>query len=66
MATDIELSTPEDFPAFPFQPPYDIQVQLMRHLYTSIEGKKVTIVESPTGTVCTHPQFQTSANAFKM
>lgn len=47
----LDLPTPEDFPAFPFSPPYAIQVDLMRHLYTSIEQKHVTIVESPTGTV---------------
>ena len=51
MALDLELSTPEEFPAFPFDPPYEIQVELMRHLYSSIEQKKVTVVESPTGTV---------------
>ncbi|KAK7048171.1 ATP-dependent DNA helicase CHL1 [Favolaschia claudopus] len=47
---DLSLPTPSEFPAFPYSPPYPIQVDLMRHLYTSIEQKKVTIVESPTGT----------------
>lgn len=47
----LALPTPTQFPAFPYSPPYSIQVDLMRHLYTSIEQKKVTIVESPTGTV---------------
>ncbi|KAF8650145.1 hypothetical protein AX16_005380 [Volvariella volvacea WC 439] len=46
----LELSTPNEFPAFPYNPPYEIQVNLMKHLYTSIEQRKVTIVESPTGT----------------
>ncbi|KAJ7505517.1 helicase C-terminal domain-containing protein [Mycena galericulata] len=46
----LNLPTPSEFPAFPYSPPYSIQVDLMRHLYTSIEQKKVTIVESPTGT----------------
>lgn len=46
----LKLDTPSNFPAFPFQP-YDIQLQLMQHLYASIEDRKVTIVESPTGTV---------------
>lgn len=46
----LKLETPNDFPAFPFQP-YEIQLRLMQHLYASIEDKKVTIVESPTGTV---------------
>lgn len=51
MTMSLELPTPDSFPAFPFSPPYDIQVDIMRHLYASIEQKKVTIVESPTGTV---------------
>ncbi|KAJ6557257.1 helicase C-terminal domain-containing protein [Mycena vulgaris] len=52
MAEKIALSlpTPDEFPAFPYAPPYPIQVDLMRHLYASIEQKKVAIVESPTGT----------------
>lgn len=47
----LDLPTPDKFPAFPYDPPYGIQVDLMRHLYASIEQRKVTIVESPTGTV---------------
>lgn len=50
MALDLKLPVPDEFPAFPFNPPYEIQVELMKHLYSSIEEKKVTIVESPTGT----------------
>ncbi|KAJ7163289.1 helicase C-terminal domain-containing protein [Mycena filopes] len=50
MSELLSLPTPTEFPAFPYSPPYPIQVDLMRHLYTSIEQKKVTIVESPTGT----------------
>ncbi|KAJ7432344.1 helicase C-terminal domain-containing protein [Mycena latifolia] len=46
----LNLPTPSEFPAFPYSPPYPIQVDLMRHLYESIEQKKVAIVESPTGT----------------
>ncbi|TFK40687.1 helicase C-terminal domain-containing protein [Crucibulum laeve] len=46
----LELLTPSEFPAFPYDPPYAIQVDLMRHLYASIEQKAVTIIESPTGT----------------
>ncbi|CAL1712032.1 unnamed protein product [Somion occarium] len=45
----LKLETPGSFPAFPFLP-YEIQFNLMQHLYTSIEDRKVTIVESPTGT----------------
>lgn len=44
------LNTPQAFPAFPFLP-YDIQLLLMRHLYENIEARRVTVVESPTGTV---------------
>ncbi|EIW81280.1 DNA repair helicase [Coniophora puteana RWD-64-598 SS2] len=47
---DLALPTPDTFPAFPYDPPYSIQTDLMRHVYASIEGRKVTIVESPTGT----------------
>ncbi|KAF9219229.1 DNA repair helicase [Gyrodon lividus] len=47
---DLVLPTPERFPAFPYDPPYSIQVDLMRHVYSSIEKRHVTIVESPTGT----------------
>ncbi|CAA7261430.1 unnamed protein product [Cyclocybe aegerita] len=47
---DLQLLTPRDFPAFPYNPPYSIQTSLMRHLYESIEQRKITIVESPTGT----------------
>ncbi len=38
---DLQLPTPESFPAFPYNPPYEIQTDLMRHLYESIEQKKV-------------------------
>lgn len=47
---DLVLSTPSNFPAFPYDPPYSIQIDLMSHVYTSIEKRQVTIVESPTGT----------------
>lgn len=45
------LPTPEQFSAFPYDPPYSIQTDLMKHVYSSIEQRHVTIVESPTGTV---------------
>ena len=48
---DLVLPTPERFPAFPYDPPYSIQTDIMKHVYSSIEQKHVTIVESPTGTV---------------
>ncbi|KAJ3847929.1 helicase C-terminal domain-containing protein [Lentinula lateritia] len=44
------LPTPEIFSAFPYTPPYNIQAQLMQHLYEAIENRKVTVIESPTGT----------------
>ncbi|PPR07101.1 hypothetical protein CVT24_010937 [Panaeolus cyanescens] len=47
---DLHLPTPDSFPAFPYDPPYSIQTDLMRHIYEAIESKKVAIVESPTGT----------------
>lgn len=47
----LALSTPDAFPSFPYDPPYAIQLDLMRHLYASIEARKVAILESPTGTV---------------
>lgn len=52
MSSEIVLQTPPSFDAFPYQPPYPIQVDLMRHLFDAIEEKKVALVESPTGTVC--------------
>ncbi|OCH93459.1 DNA repair helicase [Obba rivulosa] len=45
----LKLATPSNFPAFPFAP-YDIQLSLMKHLYSSIEDRKIAILESPTGT----------------
>ncbi|KAG8888096.1 ATP-dependent DNA helicase chl1, partial [Tulasnella sp. 403] len=47
---DLELSTPESFPVFPYDPPYSIQLELMKHLYASLESRKVAVLESPTGT----------------
>lgn len=47
----LHLPTPENFAAFPYQP-YDIQLELMKNLYTALEDRKVAILESPTGTVC--------------
>ncbi|KAH7918788.1 DNA repair helicase [Leucogyrophana mollusca] len=44
------LPTPDSFAVFPYDPPYAIQTELMRHVYSSIEQGRVTIVESPTGT----------------
>ncbi|KAI1785288.1 DNA repair helicase [Ganoderma leucocontextum] len=45
----LKLPTPTDFTAFPFKP-YDIQLDLMRQVFSAIEDKKVAITESPTGT----------------
>ncbi|TFK48655.1 DNA repair helicase [Heliocybe sulcata] len=46
----LPLHPPDNFDAFPYDTPYSIQKDLMRHVYESIEGKKVSVVESPTGT----------------
>ncbi|KAI0703917.1 DNA repair helicase [Earliella scabrosa] len=45
----LKLSTPQHFPAFPFKP-YDIQLELMQQVFSSIEDRRVAIMESPTGT----------------
>ncbi|KAI0753454.1 DNA repair helicase [Daedaleopsis nitida] len=45
----LKLSPPYEFSAFPFKP-YDIQSDLMRHVFSAIENSKVAIMESPTGT----------------
>lgn len=49
----LPLRTPDHFTSFPYDPPYPIQVELMQHVFESIEDPicKVAIVESPTGTV---------------
>ncbi|KAI9509200.1 DNA repair helicase [Russula earlei] len=48
--SSLTLPTPDSFPVFPFDPPYSIQVELMRHIYSAIEHRQVSIAESPTGT----------------
>ncbi|KAF9778687.1 helicase C-terminal domain-containing protein [Thelephora terrestris] len=50
MDSNLSLSTPDAFPVFPYDKPYDIQLSLMQHLYGAIEDKAVAVVESPTGT----------------
>ncbi|GAA5907181.1 hypothetical protein JCM8208_006714 [Rhodotorula glutinis] len=35
---------------FPYDAPYDVQKQLMDHLYSAFAASQVTVVESPTGT----------------
>lgn len=47
----LSLSTPDSFPIFPYEEPYNIQLSLMQHLYRAIEDRSIAVVESPTGTV---------------
>jgi chromosome transmission fidelity protein 1 len=44
------IEIPENF-SFPYEKPYDIQLQLMKALYKTLELKKIGIFESPTGSV---------------
>lgn len=37
------LATPESFP-FPYPKPYDIQLDLMRTVFTALEDRKIAIV----------------------
>lgn len=48
--TRMSLSTPDVFP-FPYATPYPIQLQLMQHIYHTLEHSHLAIVQSPTGTV---------------
>lgn len=45
-----EIKIPDDF-GFPYEKPYDIQVNFMKALYKTLELSKIGIFESPTGTV---------------
>jgi chromosome transmission fidelity protein 1 len=44
------VSIPEEFP-FPYEKPYEIQLNFMKALYKTLELGKIGIFESPTGTV---------------
>lgn len=54
------LSTPDSFPIFPYEEPYNIQLSLMQHLYRAIEDRSVAVIESPTGTVNCLKVYQNS------
>jgi len=57
----LRLETPNEFASFPYTP-YPIQLELMKALYSAIEGRKVAIMESPTGTVSLYFQSFDSYN----
>ena len=40
---ELTLATPTRFDAFPYEKPYDIQLQLMRHLYEAIESRSLAM-----------------------
>ncbi len=45
-----EVLLPDEFP-FPYEKPYDIQLNFMKSIYKTLELGKIGIFESPTGTV---------------
>lgn len=45
-----EISIPDNF-SFPYEKPYEIQLNFMKALFKTLELKKIGIFESPTGTV---------------
>jgi len=51
----LPLPPPESF-SFPYETPYPIQTELMHLVYQAIEGNKIAIVQSPTGTVSRVPK----------
>ncbi|KAL3318425.1 DEAD H (Asp-Glu-Ala-Asp His) box helicase 11 [Cichlidogyrus casuarinus] len=44
------LSTPNIFPDFPYEKPYDQQLMLMKFVYSGLEKGRHLLIESPTGT----------------
>uniref|UniRef100_T1H8V1 DNA helicase n=1 Tax=Rhodnius prolixus TaxID=13249 RepID=T1H8V1_RHOPR len=61
---EYKLTTPKDF-SFPF-PPYEIQLDFMKKLYTTIEDKNIGIFESPTGTVSLLSYSLSKASVFSL
>lgn len=53
MESGSKLEIPDKFP-FPYEQPYEIQLNFMKALYKTLELRKVGIFESPTGTVSQH------------
>ena len=42
---ELTLVTPTHFDAFPYEKPYDIQLQLMQHLYEAIESRSLAMCD---------------------
>jgi len=62
LITEEKLETPSTF-LFPFTP-YGIQHDFMTEIYSAIEGRKLGIFESPTGTVSHVLSIFTSRTVF--
>ena len=46
---ELTLTTPARFDAFPYEKPYNIQIQLMQHLYEAIESRSLAMYDGDHG-----------------